>query len=72
MNSSTSICPICQAPVNCSARYSASSCWCMQYPTLPSESLEKDSACLCETCLRNRLTQLGIDWQTGKDPIPKK
>ncbi|MBU3543113.1 cysteine-rich CWC family protein [Polynucleobacter sp. MWH-Loch1C5] len=72
MNSTPSICPICHAPVKCGAQAPDQQCWCMQYPPLPASVIQETQTCLCESCLQDRLQRAGIDWQTGKDPIPKK
>jgi hypothetical protein len=51
-------CPECGAEVRCGAALGEDSCWCAGLPAVePRAVAGEPPACLCESCLRRRVTE---------------
>ncbi|MBV7299145.1 cysteine-rich CWC family protein [Enterovibrio paralichthyis] len=48
-------CPSCGQTLKCTAE--SGQCWCMQYPNILPTGESDNLACLCETCLSQRINQ---------------
>ena len=58
-------CSQCGSILECGAK--ADSCWCQDYPSLPSAALKPEQDCLCKSCLLGR----HIDWKLDQKTMPR-
>ncbi len=48
-------CPSCSQTLKCTAE--SGQCWCMQYPNILPTAESDNLACLCESCLSQRINE---------------
>lgn len=55
------VCPQCGGPSGCQRDAGCAGCWCLSYPKVLPAPSNPNAACLCEACLRRRLSNLGVE-----------